>query len=1508
MECFQNIWNRVFCFFILCVISFSARAEDPQAIGCWDRAGRPLDVTFYNIPNVPGIYSTYDVGPASCSTALGESFTTAFEYFVNLYCGSNSGYCADHFGFNGFWLSDGLTPVSSWNVRGTWVSQWPDGNFAITRNFPIDYLQYMPDTGEWVTRSTLASSFRMSSSIGLSSPNTAPEAGPPIPIFNNSTLGMEAVEESSGCGTGDVIAGNPISIATGQKTQTETDYQSAAEDGLQFSRIYASDSGRWTYNHDYHLRIDPPDASGRYFIMTMIDPSGKAFLFGMEGTDSVNYKGLSNAALTAKRLEGGVYTPFGWEVSYGDGTKIEFDFNGRLQKTTSIRGKTLSYSYAETQNGIQVSVTSNHGEALTFRLNSDNQLIDLTVNELTTTYQYDAQGNLTDVLYPDATPGDNSDNPRKYYLYENVQFPHALTGLIDERGERYATWAYDDKGRAITSYHGQEKEKVSIEYQDGSSSRTRTVTYDTDEGGQRVVTYQFNTGLNGVEQLVEVNSPTASHCPASNVHYTYDSLGFIKTREVAVQALNGEPDSVPPVFQNSSSTDQWIVEETLRNTQGLITRDTTGLIRVDGVLSEPDQAFRTETQYDAIFPLPTHIATYEKQQGEWQAINDQDLQYDVDNARLTTLTVTDATQITTPYPTQGRSITWNFDYLYYDENKTQLQTLIIDGPRTDLSDLTTYAYSPQGVLIQVTNALNQTKAFSDFNAYDEPKVLTDVNGVEAWRTFNPRGWLITSTIKGSEDATTQINYLPNGLVQSWISPTGETQTYAYTSAGYLQSLTRNNGDTQELTPSSRDGQWRIAESYDATHTLRRRQERHFDELGRVIEALGTQGQKKQWSYNALGLPYQITEYGDQQNRITDQQFDHQGHLYKISYPDQTTTFFTHDARGLRTQVQDPKGHVTDYRYDGFGRLIQQTSPDTGTTVYHYDEAGNLTEKTDANGRDFTYLYDALNRLTEIKADGVSQTQYAYDQGTYGLGRLTQIHNATADIQYQYTARGQLARETQTVQGYALTTQYQYTAADRLQQMTYPSGKVVLYQYDSAGQIASVSIQYNGQTYPIASALTWLPFGPLADITYGNGLHLTHQYDQDYRLTALMYGSTPIQTNVYDAFDQLTRQTSLGSTWSYGYDLRSRLQQAANGSTQLDYAYDDNSNRLSDNANSYGIDADSNRLLSQSGQQNQTYAYDAAGNLLSDSQHAYHYDAQSQLTGIDTTIQYAYNGLHQRIEKVVNGQARYFLYDHQGQLLAEYNGQGQLIQELIYLEDQPLASARNGQLYYIHLDRLGTPRMITNSAKQTVWSWLSDPFGTTVANEDADGNGQTFEFNLRFPGQYRDKESGLFYNWHRYYDPGTGRYITSDPIGLDGGLNTYAYVSNSPLMSVDPLGLAPNPGEAACVLGPNPVCVAGIATDVCTSLLVGGAALGTLLSTKEDDESKGEDSSAAESSPQDKKLTEGEIDRLIDGEVHPHDLKDNSKQDLFKNKDGYIFVKPRGGIGPGDPTGLNINDF
>ena len=131
--------------------------------------------------------------------------------------------------------------------------------------------------------------------------------------------------------------------------------------------------------------------------------------------------------------------------------------------------------------------------------------------------------------------------------------------------------------------------------------------------------------------------------------------------------------------------------------------------------------------------------------------------------------------------------------------------------------------------------------------------------------------------------------------------------------------------------------------------------------------------------------------------------------------------------------------------------------------------------------------------------------------------------------------------------------------------------------------------------------------------------------------------------------------------------------------------------------------------------------------------------------------------------------------------------------LQYFGSTPIALLKDNSTYRIYAAQIDTPRVITeNQTNQTLWIWTSKPFGESKPNEDVDGDQVAFNYNLRFPGQYFDQETGKHYNFNRDYDPVTGRYVQSDPIGLDGGINGYQYAKNLPTIFLDETGLRSSP--------------------------------------------------------------------------------------------------------------------
>jgi len=219
--------------------------------------------------------------------------------------------------------------------------------------------------------------------------------------------------------------------------------------------------------------------------------------------------------------------------------------------------------------------------------------------------------------------------------------------------------------------------------------------------------------------------------------------------------------------------------------------------------------------------------------------------------------------------------------------------------------------------------------------------------------------------------------------------------------------------------------------------------------------------------------------------------------------------------------------------------------------------------------------------------------------------------------------------------------------------------------------------------------------------------------------------------------------------------------------------------------------DDNNRLTASG-----YTYDADGNLTSrPGGITYTYNARNRLAGFSegtTTASYRYDPFGRRYRKTVNGTDTYFLWDGDA-LLAEYDGSG--TRTVRYVSGPGYAplqvAVNNGStetIYDVYTDHLDTPRLLADQVGLIRWRSRQLAYGQTVVDEDPDGDSTNVTFNIRFPGQYYDAESGLHYNYYRYYDPSLGRYLNADPIGQDGGVNVYGYVDGNPMNKMDPKGL------------------------------------------------------------------------------------------------------------------------
>lgn len=542
------------------------------------------------------------------------------------------------------------------------------------------------------------------------------------------------------------------------------------------------------------------------------------------------------------------------------------------------------------------------------------------------------------------------------------------------------------------------------------------------------------------------------------------------------------------------------------------------------------------------------------------------------------------------------------------------------------------------------------------------------------------------------------------------------------------------------------------------------------------------------------------------------------------------TELEHDGRDRLTQVTDPRRLVTRYP-EKVGGGMQVISPDTGVTDVAVDEAGRVSTRVDSRGVTSRIAYDQAGRRNAIQyvQEGQASALLVWNHGetgpgfSFGIGRLTSTIFPAGSTQYAYNAWDEVVASTQRVSpmsganSAAVTTVvgYEYTLG-RLTGITYPSGRRLVIRWNGS-KIASIALVRDAGSAEVLliDQVKYQPFGPVEGWQWamaGGAQAHERVTDLDGRIVRLRIGDV-FRDIRYDEADRIVSFTHLALDGTprpaldqnFGHDANSRLTSVVTATTSWAIAHDPNGNRtelsLSGVPSTYVTEATSNRLTAMTNPA-RSFGYDNAGNTTSDSAgYTASYDLPGQLAVLargGVTARYSYDTERRRIRKFTSAGPQstvIFVYDRQGQLLGEYDAQGRAIREYVWLDDVPVAvfmpdpsdAASAPLVSFIHTDHLNTPRMVVDREGRPRWSWMAEPFGTTAPLTNPAGLGE-FTFKLRFPGQYADEESGLFYNWNRYYRKEGGDYTQSDPIGLGGGsLSTYTYGDGNPLTHIDPDG-------------------------------------------------------------------------------------------------------------------------
>ncbi len=1163
--------------------------------------------------------------------------------------------------------------------------------------------------------------------------------------------------------------GNPINTATGNKFDQQIDVVLPT---FTFTRFYNSfgfsSNGQigasWRHNFQSSLFINPTT-------ITATRADGKLIYFRLEGGVWINQQSSGEALAPITDVSS---SEDGWLLTTADNHKKYYDTTGKLVAIADHAGRRVSLNY-DTHYQL-ASVTDDVGRTLQFTYDGNNRikaLIDSSGEQYQ--YHYDNQGNLTRVTYPDNHFISYHYNEPAYTSGANL--PFALTGVTDENGNRFAIYHYDAQGRAIVTEHANGADRYQLSYNpDGSTTITDSLNT------QRTQTFQI---LFGVVKLVSQSQPAGSGCDASSSDMSYDANGNVASRTD---------------FNGNKTCFNYDLDRNLEiaRVEGLSASQScpTDLVSYNPTTNSTER--KTLTSWHPTFQLPQVIA---------ESNRETKIDYD-DRGNITHYHLRD---LSSP-----ASRAWTISYQYHPTTPGFILQTLIDGPRTDLSDITTIDFYPpdancngghygcRGQTQRITNALGHHTQMTRYNAYGQIEEMIDPNGLVTTLMYDARQRLLNRVV-GTE--ITNYAYDDVGQLIKIILPDGSSLRYTYDAAHRLIEIKDNLGNRIHYALDSLGN--RIKEEiFDPFNTLIQTHRSEYDALGRLWKSVGAQNQITQWGYDANGnLKQSINPLAF----TTTSQFDALNRLTQMTDPAQGLTRLEYNHQNETVQVTAPNEGVISYIYNGLGDLIREVSADRGSVKYAYDSAGNLKTVTDGRGVKHTYFWDALNRplkRSHSAVTGIPGTTiptWNYDVGMNGTGRLTSISDGSGNTQFSYDQQGRLVGKTQTTKlgtvSITHTLGYTYDQTGKLTQTTYPSGAQISTLYGIDGRPNEILL--NGTT--LIRDITYQPFGTAKSWVWWNNQTYTRQFDNDGRLTQYPNGNTA-RTIHFDEAGRIAQylHTDIPAlNRIFTHDSLDRLTSEVGSTSIALWTYDANGNRITSQPGSqlytYDYLPNSNRLLSISGSAVESYSYDSAGNIINDGSTNYTYNTAGRLSRVDRagkTNWYFHNAVGERVIKagawLINGPYR-FIYDADGKLIGEYDKNG-LRQETIWFDDTPIAvikknSAGQFTVYQIHADHLNTPRAILDSQNRVVWQWNSGAFGEALPEEDPDGDGSKFEYNLRFPGQYWDKETNLHHNYFRDYDPEIGRYVQSDPIGLLGGLNTYGYVEQNPLSFIDPTGEA-----------------------------------------------------------------------------------------------------------------------
>jgi len=716
-------------------------------------------------------------------------------------------------------------------------------------------------------------------------------------------------------------------------------------------------------------------------------------------------------------------------------------------------------------------------------------------------------------------------------------------------------------------------------------------------------------------------------------------------------------------------------------------------------------------------------------------------------------------------------------------------TVDLDGygrvlARTDpLGRTTTYELDDAGNVVRVTRP-DGGAGVSEHDGNGRPVLRTGPDGAVWRREYDPRGKLVRTT--DPLGAVTRYGYDEAGNIATVTDALGGVTRFENNAAGLPVAVTDPLG---AVTRYEYDGFGRVTTVVGPLGAVTRMR---WSPDGDLRERVEPDGATQRWSDAASGTAEEAVDARGLVSRTEFGPFDlpvaEQG-------PDGHRLGYAYDTELRLVAVTNEQGLVWRYTYDAAGNLVAETDFNGRTTRYGYDPAGQLVRTDRADGTTVLLERDVLGRIVTRRA-GPDVAVFAYD----AADRMISARNDVAEVTFTYDPLGRVVAES--VDGRVVHSEYD--ALGRRTVRRTPSGAQSAFSYDAAGRPVAL------RTGTRVLRFVHDRGGRELSRRFGQA-ELRQWWDPQDRLLgqAVRAGERTTQRREYAYLPDghLAGVTdALSGPRALEVDAAGRVRSVAGPGWREDYAYGaSGAVTHASGPAAAGPRRYAGTLLTAAG--DTVYRHDALGRTVERQRHGrvwrYHWNSDDRLTAVGTPDGtgwvYRYDALGRRIAKLRldgGGQvAERIGFTWDGTELAEETHAGMTVAwDREPGAGRPVAQTerlRTGERFHtIVTDLVGTPAELVDEAGEVAWHLRATLWGQ-VADEPARA-----WTPLRFPGQYHDRETGLHYNFHRYYDPETGRYLTHDPLGLGPAPDSLAYVPN-PTRQIDPLGLT---GVTPCAAG------------------------------------------------------------------------------------------------------------